>query len=386
VTSTVSTEVATRETPTPGRMVSTHSADIALVLPSHVKPETWVRVAQGALKRGKRTTIELNGRKQTCTELELAAANNPTAFMAAVMDAARLGLEPGTEQYYLTPRRVKVDKNVYRTEILGIIGYQGYIELMYRAGGVSTIVAECVYTSDRFEYRPGQDKVPNHVIDWDADDRGSLRLVYAYAIMRDGSTSKVVVLNKAAIETIKKSSESAKSEYSPWVKHEPSMWLKSAMRQLAKWVPTSAEYRTTVEASATAGQQVVEQVERRDFAPALEGPAQHGDDWVEDDAVDAELVDDPPPSEPAARPVPGQDAASITDQLTACGRTDRTSIRVALSALTGRPVASVAALTAAEAVTVAGELAVCVVADDPVDALDMLIVDCQRDADEQANQ
>jgi recombination protein RecT len=216
----------------PGAMVKQYETDFAAVLPSHVKPETWVRLAQGALKKGKRTD---GGRGSF--ELEVAAGNNPGVFLAALLDAARLGLEPGSEQYYLTPRKVKG-----QLEILGIVGYQGHIELMYRAGAVSSVVAECVYENDGFSYSPGRDEVPVHEVNWDADDRGRLRLVYAYARMKDGATSKVVVLNRAAINKIKATSQGSDSEYSPWQKHEDAMWLKSAVRQLTKWVPTSAEY------------------------------------------------------------------------------------------------------------------------------------------------
>lgn len=216
---------------TPRALVAQYSDSFSAVLPSHItRPETWIRLAQGALKKGKRGR---DGR----TELEVAAANNPGVFLAALLDCARLGLEPGTEQYYLTPRKVKG-----QLEILGIIGYQGLIELIYRAGAVSSVVAEAVYTGDVFEFRPGVDEMPRHEIDWDAEDRGQLRLVYAYARMKDGATSKVVVLNKASIAKIKASSQGASSEYSPWQNHPESMWLKSAVRQLAKWVPTSAEY------------------------------------------------------------------------------------------------------------------------------------------------
>lgn len=230
MTTTVTQAVAQRDN-TPRGMVAAYRADFASVLPSHVRPETWVRLAQGALKKGR---VVAGG----MTELEVAARNNPGVFMAALLDAARLGLEPGTEQYYLTPRKVRG-----QLEILGIVGYQGIVELIYRAGAVSSVVAECVYAGDHFAFRPGRDDVPDHDIDWDADDRGELRLAYAYARMKDGTTSKVVVLNRAAIERIKKSSQGASSEYSPWVQHEPAMWLKSAVRQLAKWVPTSAEFR-----------------------------------------------------------------------------------------------------------------------------------------------
>jgi recombination protein RecT len=228
MTETISNAVAKREAG-PGAMVRQYQQDFRDVLPTHIKPEQWVRLAQGALKKGKKQ----GGR----TELEIAAANNPGVFLAALLDAARLGLEPGTEQFYLTPRKVKG-----QLEILGIVGYQGLVELMFRAGAISSVVAECVYEHDRFAFRPGQDEIPTHEIDWDADDRGKLRLVYAFARMKDGATSKVVVLNRAAIQRIKATSQGADSQYSPWTTNEPAMWLKSSVRQLAKWVPTSAEY------------------------------------------------------------------------------------------------------------------------------------------------
>lgn len=229
VNDSVSTAVAKRKEG-PSAAVVQYSKDFSDVLPSHIRADTWIRLAQGVLRKGKR---DGDGR----TELEKAAANNMQAFMLALRDAARLGLEPGTEQFYLVPRKVKGV-----AEIQGIIGWQGFVELMYRAGAISSVVCECVYTEDTFQFRPGVDERPVHGIDWDAESRGALRLVYSYAIMRDGATSKVVVLNRVAIDKIKASSQGADSAYSPWTTHEPAMWMKSAVRQLAKWVPTSSEY------------------------------------------------------------------------------------------------------------------------------------------------
>lgn len=289
--STVSNAVATRDN-SPSGLVRQYSADFTQVMPSHVKPESWLRVAVGALKRGKR---QQDGRY----ELEVAAANNPGVFLASLLDAARLGLEPGTEQYYLTPRKVKG-----QLEILGIVGYQGIIELMYRAGAVSSVVAEVVYEKDFFEFRPGVDTIPRHEIDWDADDRGVLRLAYAFARMRDGATSKVVVLNRADITRIKASSQGSDSEYSPWVKHPAAMWLKSAVRQLAKWVPTSAEYRDALAreqqhapAAIAAGGPVSiggGEVADRSTGEILDAemlPHDGDDDEETPDAVDAHVVD-----------------------------------------------------------------------------------------------
>ena len=212
---------------TPADLIARHAVDFGTVLPSHVHAPVWVRVAQAAVRKD--------------ANLMQAAAANPGSLMNSLLNAARLGLEPGTEEFYLTPRTSKNAPG--GKEVLGIVGYQGIIELMYRAGAVSSVVAEVVYANDEFDYQPGRDETPRHVIDWDSEDRGDLRLVYAYARMHSGSVSKVVVLNRAEVNKIKASSQGSTSQYSPWRTNEAAMWLKSAVRQLRKWVPTSAEHR-----------------------------------------------------------------------------------------------------------------------------------------------
>ena len=273
--STIANAVATRDN-SPAAMIEQYKGDFAIMLPSHVNADQWARVAIGALRRD--------------SKLAEAANNNPAALMGALSHAARLGLEAGTEQFYLTPRKYKG-----RLEVLGIPGYQGLVELMYRAGAVSSVIAEVVYSSDGFEYQPGRDERPTHVIDWDADDRGAMRLVYAYAVMKDGATSRVVVLNRHAIDRIKRSSQGADSDYSPWRTNPEAMWLKSAVRQLAKWVPTSAEYRkeqirAVQEAHAemaakASGPTVLEQTFPTDMGADI--------DPLTGEVLDAELVEDP---------------------------------------------------------------------------------------------
>ncbi|MCU1677686.1 MAG: RecT protein [Frankiales bacterium] len=263
----------------PTAIVEQYRTDFAQLLPSHVKLDTWMRVATGALRRD--------------ADLAAAARNDPASMMVALLHAARLGLEPGTEEYYLTPRKEKG-----QAKVLGIVGYQGLVELMYRAGAVSSVVAEVVRTKDKFTYAPGREDRPVHEIDWDLDDRGDLRLVYAYAVMKDGATSKVVVMNRADIERIKKSSAGADSSYSPWQQHEAAMWLKSAARQLAKWTPTSAEYRRE-------GLRAVAEIQRDTAAPpprlsdALP-PVPEGVDDSTGEIVDGEVVEWPAVTEPPA--------------------------------------------------------------------------------------
>lgn len=223
--SNVDTAIAKRDN-SPAALIERFTGDFATVLPSHIKAESWVRLAQGALRRN--------------PTLAQAAASNPGSLLAALLDAARMGLEPATEQYYLVPYK---DRGRYVVQ--GVPGYQGEVELMYRAGAVSSVIVEVVRQADTFAYRPGCDPFPQHEVDWFADDRGPLIGVYAYATMTDGATSKVVVLNRAQVYEARKKSASyrSKPEASPWTTDEEAMWLKTAAHRLRKWVPTSAEYR-----------------------------------------------------------------------------------------------------------------------------------------------
>jgi recombination protein RecT len=281
-------QVATRDNG-PGALIKKYSGDFARVLPSHVKPDTWVRLAEGALKRGKL----INAPREADPmhpfhgqfELAVAAANNPGVFLAALLDAARLGLEPGTEQYYLTPRRVGREK---RLEILGIVGYQGYIELMYRAGAVASVVAEVVREHDEYRYQRGIDEVPMHRFPPFAReaDRGQLIGTYAYARMKDGAVSRVIELNQDDIAWIKAVNPASSGEYSPWTNWEASMWLKSAARQLRKWVPTSAEFlREQARALAEANR-------------VADGAGAPPPAAVSDDAIEGEVVEVPAPVSP----------------------------------------------------------------------------------------
>lgn len=254
---------------TPGELIARHAEDLSSVLPSHIKAPVWIRVAQGAVRRD--------------PNLLAAASASPGTLMVALLNAARLGLEPGTEEFYLTPRKVKG-----KPEVLGIVGYQGIIEMIYRAGAVSSVIAENVYEKDGFDYQPGRDDLPQHTIDWDAEDRGKLRLVYAYARLRSGAVSKVVVLNRAEVMKIKRSSQGSASDYSPWNTNESAMWLKSAVRQLRKWVPTSAEYRDQMRIDAEGVTRAKAEVEY-DRRPTVN--VNTGEILTDSDIIDAEFVE-----------------------------------------------------------------------------------------------
>lgn len=277
----ISNALATRDTG-PAAMVETYRDEYAALVPSHINADQWIRLAVGAIRGDKM--------------LENAAKNDVGVFLRELKTAARLGLEPGTEQFYLTPRKSKAHN--YQMIIKGIVGYQGIVELIYRAGAVSSVVVETVRANDTFRYVIGRDERPVHDVDWFGGDRGELVGVYAYAVMKDGATSKVVILNRQQVMEAKAKSDSASgkgADYSPWNTNEEAMWAKTAARRLAKWVPTSAEYRREqlrAEAEVAAERQMQIAPGGPSSMPQPVPSADIPDD--EDEVVDGELVVDDP--------------------------------------------------------------------------------------------
>lgn len=274
---TVSAAVAVRDNG-PEAIVRQHREDLTLVLPTHVKGETWMRLATGALRRD--------------ANLRQVATRNPGSLMNALLECARLGHEPGTEAFYLVP---------FGNEVQGIEGYRGIVERIYRAGSVKAVKAEVVYENDHFRYHPGMDR-PEHEPEY-FSDRGRIVGAYAYGVFQDGSTSKVVVINRAYIDKVKKESRGSDRASSPWVKWEEGMVLKTVARRLEPWVPTAVEWRN--EQAAAPAEAVA--------LPSGDGPAAltPGTAPVQNDEdegpIEGELVDDEPAAgwPPAAQPGAG---------------------------------------------------------------------------------
>jgi recombination protein RecT len=213
---TVTDAVATRDGIT--AFIQPYRADFAAVLPTHIKAEQWIRLTIGVLRRN--------------ATLAKVAQSNPGSLLAAMFDAARLGLEIG-DTYHLVP---------FGNEVVGIADYTGLIELAYRAGEVASVKAEIVYAKDHFRYEPGAMDRPEHRPDW-FSDRGDLIGAYAYAVLKDGATSQVIVRSKAEIDRVRAVSRGSNAKDSPWVQWYDRQARKTVLRELMKFIPTSAEYR-----------------------------------------------------------------------------------------------------------------------------------------------
>jgi recombination protein RecT len=295
-TQTVAGAVAAREKESGAELAVRHYQDrIAVVLPPHLHADQFTGLALAALYRD--------------VKLRDAANNNVGAFMNALLRCASLGHQPGTEEFYLVPRRNKANRGL--PEVQGIEGYRGIVERMYRSGAVKSVIVREVCAADRFRYVEGVTDRPQH--SWSAApdsasmtgadffgdtgsyDRGPMVGVYAYAILDSGAVSRVVLLNRDDIMAIRAASDGADSQFSPWNRLDGgpdrpgmkgrSMWWKSAARRLEPWVPTSAEYRREIaRAQAEAAQLIRQEGFTATFTP---------DDGDPGDVVDGQVVDEP---------------------------------------------------------------------------------------------
>lgn len=155
------------------------------------------------------------------------------SVISAFMTCAEYELYPSSAsgEAYVLP---------YKGEAQFQLGYQGVITLLYRAG-MKNITAEIVYEKDDFEYQAGLTPKLIHRPNV-FQKRGEAIGVYAVATLPSGET-QFKVLGKDDIMKFKEFSKSKGSEYSPWnPKNDPelSMWKKTAIKQLAKFLPKNS--------------------------------------------------------------------------------------------------------------------------------------------------
>ena len=196
-------------------MLKRSGTAIAQAVPQHIKADRFARVALTAL----RANVDL----QRC---------DPGSFLACMLQAAQLGLEPNTplQHCFLIPRR-KGDG----FECTLQIGYQGMIDLARRSGQVKSITAHVVYAADRFSYTLGDDERIEHVPSMDGE-RGEVRYAYSIATLDDGSKVRRVV-PRWEIEKAR----ALGTRNGPWGNHFDEMAKKTAIRRLYKMLPKSAE-------------------------------------------------------------------------------------------------------------------------------------------------
>lgn len=202
-------------------LIKAMEPEIKKALPEVMTPERFTRMALSALN----TTPKL----KECTQM---------SFLAALMNAAQLGLEPNTPlgQAYLIPYN-----NKGSMECQFQIGYKGMIDLAYRNPQMQIISAQAVYENDKFHYELGLNPKLEHcpVL----GDRGEVKLFYGLFKLVNGGYGFEVMSKTAMDDYAKEYSKAFDSSFSPWKSNYIGMAKKTVIKQALKYAPLKTDFR-----------------------------------------------------------------------------------------------------------------------------------------------
>lgn len=210
-------------------LIKAMEPEIKKALPEVITPERFTRMALSALN----TTPKLN----ECTQI---------SFLAALMNAAQLGLEPNTPlgQAYLIPYN-----NKGTMECQFQIGYKGLIDLSYRNPQMQMIQAQAVYENDKFEYELGLNpKLIHCPVLW---DRGEIKLFYGMFKLVNGGFGFEVMSKQDIDSYAKEYSKGIESAYSPWRSNYVGMAKKTVIKQALKYAPLRTDFQKALSTDET---------------------------------------------------------------------------------------------------------------------------------------
>ena len=173
------------------------------------------------------TAICQNPTLQTCSVTSILRAASISASLDLDIDTRGLA--------YLVPYKNNKNNTI---EAQFQIGYLGLMELAYRSGKVKAISAHCVYESEKDKVEitrtDGQYTV-KHPFSY-IPPTGKIIAVYASAEI-EGLGPQTIVLRTDEVEKFRKSSKAPNSP--AWANFPEAMYKKTAIRQLAKFLPKS---------------------------------------------------------------------------------------------------------------------------------------------------
>lgn len=210
--------------------------EIEKALPNVITVDRFARMAL--------TAMRVNPKLAQCT---------PMSLMAALMQAAQLGLEPNTPlgQAYLIP---------YGDQAQFQIGYKGMIDLAYRSGQFKSIYAHAVHENDDFDYQYGLNQDLKHKPA--AKDRGEVIGYYAVYHLQNGGYGFEVMSKEDVENHAKTYSQAVKKGWtSPWKTDFDAMAKKTVIKKLLKYAPLSVEFSRQIAQDETIKTEISENME-----------------------------------------------------------------------------------------------------------------------------
>ena len=248
-------------------------------LPSHVPVDKFTRVVMTAVQQNPDIL-----------------KSDKRALFGACMKAAQDGLVPDGREAAL----VMFGNNAtYMPMVAGIL------KKARNSGDISTIASEVIYANDKFSYKivngkPEMNHEPALFV-----DRGDMIGVYACAVLKDGSTM-VEVMSKADVEQIRNVSRAKDS--GPWKGWYTEMARKTAIRRLAKRLPSSSDRDDDLITTIRRDDELYDLKTEREVGPVAapaEAPAPaEPPKKRRPRGLDAAAAAAPPPAEPEQGPAP----------------------------------------------------------------------------------
>ena len=201
---------------------------IAAALPKHLTVDRMTRLAL--------TAFNQNQKLANCT---------PESIFASIIVSSQLGLEVGILGHgYLVP---------YKETCTFIPGWQGYVELVNRAGQ-ATVRTGCVYEGDIFDFELGTNSYIKHK-PMGEDDPSKILFTYAIGQLKSGGDPTIEVWPARKIWKHRdKYNKVGQDHYS--FKHPEMYARKIPLLQVIKYLPKSVEMQNAmnVETAALNGQ------------------------------------------------------------------------------------------------------------------------------------
>ena len=214
--------------------------EIKKALPAVITPERFTRIVLSALSTNPKLA-------QTTPQSFL------ESFLAAMMTAAQLGMEPNTPlgQAYLIPY---YNNKSRCNECQFQLGYKGLIDLAYRSGEVSIIQAQVVYENDAFDYSFGLEPILKHIPA--AVDRGDPIYVYAMFRTKDGGFGFDVM----SIDAVRSFAQQYSKSFSsgPWQTNFEEMAKKTVLKKVLKYAPLKSDFLRSMALDGTIKTEVSE--------------------------------------------------------------------------------------------------------------------------------
>lgn len=198
------------------------------VLPAHVSPEAFTRVAQ--------TAIQFSEQLQECTTKSL---------IAACTKLAETGLQPDGVEAAIVAYNVKVKRRDPETgrmveewekQAKAMPMVAGIRDLVRRSGQVKDWKVRLVRAADFFEHIDGDEERLVHRPSY--DDESPITHVYSIAYLESGELSRHV-MTIGQVDKIRRRSRTA--DMGPWVTDYEEMAKKTCLRQHSKALPKAKD-------------------------------------------------------------------------------------------------------------------------------------------------